>query len=108
MPVGVGQRVGGIEDGDGAAFVAVATLVVAVGRPERCRGGRDFLNLLVQGRLVVLDPDDQGDVGVCCSLEMFFWQCIASSVTTAPGVTPSSASRACAAGISLDFSAMSI
>ena len=108
MPVGVGQLVCGIEDGDGAAFVAVAALVVAVGRPERCRGGRDLLDVLVQGRLVVLDPDDQGDVGVCCGLEMFFWQCIASSVTTAPGARPSSASSACAAGISLDFSAMSI
>jgi len=30
MPAGVGQRVGGIEDGDGAAFVAVAALVVAM------------------------------------------------------------------------------
>jgi len=30
MPAGVGQRVGGIEDGDGATFVAVAALVVAV------------------------------------------------------------------------------
>ncbi len=29
MPAGVGQRVGGIKDGDGAAFVAVAALVVA-------------------------------------------------------------------------------
>ena len=72
MPVGVGQRVGGIEDGDGAAFVAVAALVVAVGRPERRRGGRDLLDLLVQGRLVVFDPDDQGCVGCCCDLEMFF------------------------------------
>jgi hypothetical protein len=108
MPIGVGQTVGGIEDGDGAAFVTVAALVVAAGRPERRRGGRDLLDLLVQGRLVVFDADDQGDVGVCCGLEMFFWQCSASSVTMAPGATPSSASKACAAGISLDFSAISI
>jgi hypothetical protein len=39
MPVGVGQTVGGIEDGDGAAFIAVAALVVAVDRPERRCGG---------------------------------------------------------------------
>jgi hypothetical protein len=108
MPVGVGQTVGRIEDGDGAAFVAVAALVVAVGGPERRRGGRDLLDLLVQGRLVVLDPDDQGCVGCCCDLEMFFWQCSASSVTMAPSATPSSASSVCAAGISLDRSAMSM
>ena len=64
MPVGVGQFVCGLEDGDGAAFVAVAALVVAVGGPERRRGGGDFLDPLVQGRLVVLDADDQGDAGV--------------------------------------------
>jgi hypothetical protein len=72
MPVGVGQFAGGIEDGDGAAFVAVAALVAAVGRPDRLRGGGDFLDLLVQGRLVVLDLNDQGDVGFCRELEMFF------------------------------------
>jgi len=72
MPVGIGQRVSGIEDGDGAAFVAVAALIVAVGRPERRRGCGDFLDLLVQGRLVVLDADDQRDVGCCRDLEMFF------------------------------------
>jgi hypothetical protein len=31
VPVGVGQFVGGIEDADGAGFVAVATLVAALG-----------------------------------------------------------------------------
>ncbi len=108
MPAGVGQLVCGIEDGDGAALVAVAALVVAVGGPERRRSCGDFLDLLVQGWLVVLDPDDQGDVGVCCDGEMFVWQCSASSVTMAPPATPSSASSVCAAGISLDLSAMSM
>ena len=108
MPVGVGQSVCRLENGDGAAFVAVAALVVAVDRPERCRGRGDFLDCLVQGRLVVLDANDQGNADLCGDLEMFFWQCIASSVTTAPGARPSSASKACAAGISLDFSAISI
>ena len=107
MPLGVGQFTGGIEDGDGAAFVAVAALVAAVGRPERRRSRGDFLNLLVQGRLVVLDLDDQGDVGFSGDFKMFFWQCSASSVTIAPSATPSSASSACAAWISLDFPAMS-
>ncbi len=72
MPVGVGQNVGGIEYGDSTTLVAVAALVVAVGGPERRRGGRDFLDFLVQGRLVILDPDDQGDVGVCGDRECFF------------------------------------
>jgi len=72
VPAGVGQRVCGLEDGDGAAFVAVAALVVGVGRPERRRGGRDLLDPLVQGWLVVLDADDQGDVGRCGGFEMFF------------------------------------
>ncbi len=40
MPVGLGQLVGWVEDGDGAAFVAVAALVVAVDGPERCCGGQ--------------------------------------------------------------------
>jgi hypothetical protein len=35
MPIGVGQLVCGIEDGDGAAFVTVAALVVAASTPER-------------------------------------------------------------------------
>jgi len=39
VPVGVGQLVGRIKDGDGAAFVAVAALVVAMDRPERRCGG---------------------------------------------------------------------
>ena len=94
MPVGFGQLVGGIEDTDGTTFVAVATLVVAVGRPERCRCGRKLLAFLVQGRLVVLDLNDQGDVGFCGDLEVFFWQCSASSVTMVPGARPSSASSA--------------
>ena len=108
MPVGVGQLVSRVEDSDGAAFVAVAALVVAVDRPERCCGRRDLLDFLMQGRLVVLDPDDQGDVGCCSDLKVFFWQCRASSVTMVSRARPSSANSACAAGISLDFSAMSI
>ena len=106
-PVGVGQLVGRVEDGDGATLVAVAALVAAVCGPERRRGGRDLLDPLAQGRLVVLDADDQGDAGCCGDLEMFFWQCSASRVTRAPRARPSSASSACAAGISLDVSAMS-
>jgi hypothetical protein len=72
MPIGIGQFVAGIEDGDGAAFVAVAALAVAVGGAERRGGGGDLRDLLVQGWLVILDLDDQGDVGFCRDLEVFF------------------------------------
>jgi hypothetical protein len=72
MPVGVGQLVGGVGDGDGAAFVAAAALVVAVGRAERRRGRGDLPALLAQARLVVLDLDDPGDVRLCGDRECFF------------------------------------
>src|SRR5271157_4590949 len=72
VPVGSGKLAGGIDDRDGAAFVAVATGIVALGRPERGCGGADFLDLSVQGRLVVLDLDYQGNVGVRSDFEMFF------------------------------------
>jgi hypothetical protein len=72
MPVGAGEFVGGIEDGDEARLVAVAALVVAARRTERSGDRADLLGLLVQGRLVVLDLDDQGDVGVAGDVEQFF------------------------------------
>lgn len=72
MPICGGELVGGIEDGDSAAFVAVAAFVVAVVGLERRRGRGDRGNLLEQGRLVVLDLDDQRDVGLRGDLEMFF------------------------------------
>ena len=72
LPVGGGQRAGGLENGDGAAFVAVAARVVAAGSLKRRRDGRNLLDPLVQGWLVVFDADDQGDAGLCSSLERFF------------------------------------
>jgi len=72
MPVGADQFVDGIEDGDSAAFVAVAPFVVAVDGLKRRCGRGDFLDLLVERRLVFLDLDDQGYVGCCRDLEMFF------------------------------------
>jgi hypothetical protein len=81
VPVSVGQCVGGIEYADGAAFVAVAAVVTAAGGAERRRGIREILDPLVQARLVVLDLNDERYVGFCRDLEMFFWQCSASSVT---------------------------
>jgi hypothetical protein len=69
MPVGAGEFVGGIEDGDDTPFVAIAAVVVAARRTERSGGRADLLGLLVQGRLVVLDLNDQGDVGIAGDLE---------------------------------------
>jgi hypothetical protein len=71
-PVGAGELVGRIEDGDGAALVAVAAYVVTVIGFERRRGFGNRGDLLEQGRLVVLDLDDQRDIGFGCDLEVFF------------------------------------
>src|SRR5271166_6592157 len=66
-------------------------------------GGFDFLQ---QRGLIVLQLDDEASLRLCGGLEGFFWQCMASSVTM-QCATLSSPSNCCAAGISLDFSAMS-
>jgi hypothetical protein len=73
LPVEVGQFAGGIKDGDGAAFIAIAPLVVmAVGAIVRRAGGGDALGGLAQGRLVVLELDDQAEAGLGGDLEVFF------------------------------------
>ncbi len=53
LPVGVGEFVCWIEDGDSAALVAAAPDVVAAIDPERRRGGGDFRYPRVQGWLIV-------------------------------------------------------
>ena len=72
LPVAVCDQVGRLIDADDAGFVAVAAGIVASGVPARGCGGADCLDLSVQGRLVVLDLDDQGNVGFCGDFEMFF------------------------------------
>ena len=108
MPFGAGEFFGRIEDRDGAPFVAIAAPGTTADRIDwgRCRG--DLLELLVQCRLIVLDLDDQRNIGLGRDLEGFFWQCRASMVTIAPSASPSSVSNFCAAGISFDFSGISI
>jgi hypothetical protein len=71
-PVGVGDLVGRIKDGDGTALITVAAYVVTVIGFERRRGFGNRGDLLEQGRLVVLDLDDQRDIGFGCDLEVFF------------------------------------
>lgn len=72
VPVGIGQCVGRIEYADGAAFVAVAAVVTAAGRAEWRRSIREILDPLVQARLVILDLNDQREIGFCRDLECFF------------------------------------
>ena len=106
MPFCAGEFFGRIEDRDGAPFVAIAAPGTIADRIDRGRCRSDFLALLVQCRLIVLDLDDQRNIGLGRDLEGFFWQCTASIVTIAPSASPSSASNFCAAGISFDFSAI--
>ena len=72
FPICVVQFSGGIEGGDGAAFVATAPLVVAVAGAERFGDGGDLGDRLEKGRLVALYLNNQGDVGLLSDLEMFF------------------------------------
>jgi hypothetical protein len=71
-PVVVAEFVRWVEDGDGAAFVATAALVVAVAGAERFGGGGDLGDCLEKGRLVALDLNNEGYVGLLGDLEMFF------------------------------------
>lgn len=72
FPVAIIEFATGIEDGDGAAFVTTTRLVVTMVRAEWFRGGGNLRDRLLQGRLVALDLDDQGDVGFRGDLKMFF------------------------------------
>ena len=63
----------GFEHGDGSGFVAVApVLVEACLARHRLGGGADGLDFAVEGRLIVLDLDNQMRVGGCGGLEGFF------------------------------------
>ena len=72
LPVCVVECFGRLEDRHGTAFVAVAAFVLALAGAERlgCIGDRG--DRLKQGRLVALDLNDQGDVGLFGGLEVFF------------------------------------
>lgn len=72
FPVSVVEFAGGVEGGDGAAFIATAPLVVAMAGTQRFGGGGDFGDRLEQGRLVAFELNDQGDVGLLGDLEVFF------------------------------------
>ena len=107
MPVGIGERAGGVEDGDDAGFVAIAAAVAGPDDVVWAARSGDMVDRLFQRRLIVLDLDDEADVAGLGDVERFFWQCRASRVTIVSSAMPSSASNAWAAGISLDFSPIS-
>jgi hypothetical protein len=63
---------GRIEDRHGPAFVAVAAFVLALPGAKRLGRIGDLGDRLKQGRLVALDLNDQGDIGLFGDLEVFF------------------------------------
>jgi hypothetical protein len=71
-PLGAGELVGRVEHGGDARFIAVAAFVVAFVVSVWRRGLRDCLDLLMQGRLVVLDLDDQAGICLCGNFKVFF------------------------------------
>src|SRR5208282_2043240 len=107
LPFGVGHRAGRAEYVNRPGLMAIARggdRGVAAGGVLR---GADDFGILHQSGLIVLQLDNRLRLGLRGSLEGFFWQCNASRVMVVRA-TSSSPSNCCAAGISLDFSSMSI
>src|SRR5450432_511624 len=107
LPLGVGNSGGCAEYLGGPGFMPVA----AFGNRGVAAGGlcgtADSFDLLHQSGLVVLQLDDNLCLRLGGGLEGFFWQCRASRVMMLCA-TWSSPSNRCAAGISLDFSSISM
>ena len=53
-------------------LLAVAPAIAAAGVGERRGGGAEVLRLLMQGRLIVLELDDQVEPGMSGGFECFF------------------------------------
>lgn len=68
VPIGACECIGRSEDSDDTGFIAVAAMVAIV------RWGRrgDLFDRTFQGRLIVLDLNDQPDFGFLGDLEEFF------------------------------------
>src|SRR5215204_1787925 len=80
-PLGIGEGVGGVKDGDAALLLPITPAIAAADVGERCSTGAEILRLLVRGWLVVLELYDRVDLGICAGFECLLWQCRASSVT---------------------------
>ena len=73
LPFRSGDRRLGFERGDGAGFVAVTPVLVDAAFARQRLGDRaDGLDLAIEGRLIVLDLDNQMRVGGCGGFEGFF------------------------------------
>src|SRR5271167_3645869 len=81
VPLGLSHGMGGPEYVSRAGFQPIAALgdrsIAAFGMA----GSTECFGLLQQGRLIVLQLDDDVRLRRCGGLESFFWQCMASSVT---------------------------
>ena len=72
VPIGAGEGLGRCEDSDDPGFIAIAAMIAALGTiVGRKRGGEAF-DCGSQGRLIVLDLNDQADFSVLRDLEEFF------------------------------------
>src|SRR6202035_474492 len=91
----------------GSGFVTVSFFAIdCLNAGQRLGLFANNLDAAAQGRLVVLQLNDQVRLRRGGRFESFFWQCMASSVTIWPA-TSSSSNSFWAAGISLDFSSIS-
>lgn len=71
VPIWVRDGVCRVEHGDGAGCFAVVPGVAADDMTLRHRARAEAVDLAVQGGLIVLDLDDQADIGVSRGLECF-------------------------------------
>ncbi len=83
IPGGAGEGLSGVEDARDAGLVAVALVLIHRSMAgERLGGPAMICGLLQEGRLVLLDLNNQMCASLFGGLECFFWQWRASSVMT--------------------------
>jgi len=79
FPFGSGNGIARIENGDRAGLAAIVSVVCGLRGIKRLFRGGDALRRFMQGRLVVLDLNDQMGARFLGGLESFF-ACLAKSV----------------------------
>src|SRR5271165_2814397 len=107
LPLGAGNRGFRAKDLDGSGFMPVARVANRDVGAGRALGGAGGDGIVQQGGLIVLQLDDGLDLRLGGGRECFFWQCRASRVTMQCAMSSSPINR-CAAGISLNFSSISM